>query len=678
MTSGYNKYVPLAVAMILFILAALGLRLWSSNRAFLIEGPANIHQGPDGLVYIVNDAKLYIHDTDGILMESVPLERFGLEKARGDFWIFRNGDLLLRKETTTKLSCKRELETYFRDGSSKQDGIDSSDGILQRCNIRSYICLPFGSGQDAFKKIGAFKVFIDEDRDNVYITDTPAHQLLLYNLQGELKRKSDARFLYPNGVVGGSDGLLYIADTNHHEIVAVDPSYNSLGNKERRFSILNTISTPDKQWPFALGQDRNNRWWVLNAGNDMRYGDLVIYDESGNLFKRVELPENADPTAVAVLADRVLVTDPSLMRVYSVALNGELQEDFGSLTFKIDGLEKLRERNLYMLLSSLMLYAVLLGAIAAIIVAWKAQLASAAQSKEQAAQSIVAEKEEGPDPGSDMQIDQSVDSNSRSEAILVPYLPASQGWTWFSDALMIVKKSFRIYAVLFLVTLLQWQGVVRIPKVGYLLLIFLSPLLIGILMMISQRVVKNNDINVRKVKIRSAVISLLFVGGAYCLVLGLCAGIALLMTGQSAAALVILGMSSEVGGILSPESAVSLLMTALVLLVILFALSAASWFAPPLIVFKGLSGKNAMTTSFKAVFRNFGAFSLFSIVLGGIFLVALVSMIVIPGILFIPLGLTTFIKPMSMVMGFLFWPMISPFITLSIYTSYVRIFESNA
>jgi hypothetical protein len=365
------------------------------------------------------------------------------------------------------------------------------------------------------------------------------------------------------------------------------------------------------------------------------------------------------------------------MRVYSVALNGELQEDFGSLTFKIDGLEKLRERNYYASLSSVMLYAILTGAIAVIIVAWKAQLASATQSKELAAQGIIQEKDEEPVRSSDMKIDSTADNNGKSVVVPVLRFPASQGWTWLSDALLIAKNSFRIYAVLFLVTLLQWQGVIRIPKAGYLFLMFLSPLITGILMIISQMVVKNKAINVRKVTIRSAIIDLLFVGGAYCFVLGLCAGIALLMTGKSTAVLVILGMSTDFSGIVSPESAVSLLITALFLLVILFALSAATWFAPPLIVFKGLSWKNAMTTSFKATLRNFGAFTLFSIVLCGIFLVALVAMLVIPGIVFIPLGLTTFIKPMGTVMAFLFWPMFAPIIMLSIYTSYVRIFENN-
>ena len=675
MTLGNNKYVPIAVVMILFILTALGLRLWSSNRAFLIEGPANIHKGPDGLVYIVDDSKLYVHDVDGVLMDIIPLDRFGLEKARGDFCVFRNGDLLLRKETTTKLSWKRELETYFRAGSSKQDGIDSSDGILQRCNLNSNACLPFGSGLDAFKKIGAFKVLIDEDKDNVYITDTPAHQLLLYNLQGDLKRKSDSRFKYPNGIVGGSDGLLYIADTNHHQIVAVDPSYDAFGNTERHFSVLNSISTPDKQWPFALGQDRNNRWWVLNAGHDMRYGDLVIYDASGKLFKRVELPDNSDPTAIAILGDRVLVTDPSLMRVYSVALNGELQDDFGSLTFQIDCLDKLSDREFYLFLSSMMLYAILIGAIAAIVLAWKAQLASATRSQEQVSQSIAQDWDEELVQGSAMQIDRNTDSIRETEAIPVPRFPASQGWTWLSDALLIAKSSFRIYALLFLVTLLRWQGVVRIPKAGYLLLVFISPLIVGIMMVISRMVVNGNTINVKKVKMRPHIIDLLFVGGVYCLVLGLSAGIVQLMTGKSTAALVILGISTDLGGILTQGSAVPLLFTALILLVILLALSAASWFAPPLIVFKGLSCRNAMMMSFKAVVRNYLAFNLFSIVICGIFLVSLVAMIVIPSLVFVPLGLATFIKPMGMVMAFLFWPMLAPIITLSIYTSYVRIFE---
>jgi hypothetical protein len=257
-TIGNRKYLLPVLLLLFLILAALGIRLWALNRSLLIEGPANMHMGPDGLVYIMTDSSLYLYNQAGDLIDLIPMERFRIEKARGDFWIFKNGDILLRRETNKKLTCRRELETFFRSGSSKEDKDDTGDGILLRCSRATYACSPFGHGRDAFSKIGAFKVFVDEEKNDVYITDTPAHQLLLYDLNGNLKRKSDAFFLYPNGIVRGHDGLLYIADTNHHRVAAVSSDYDSFGRIERKFSILNTFGTSGKRvavrpWP---GQER--------------------------------------------------------------------------------------------------------------------------------------------------------------------------------------------------------------------------------------------------------------------------------------------------------------------------------------------------------------------------------------------------------------------------------------
>jgi len=672
MTTEKSKYRYQAVLLILLILTALGLRLWASHRAFSIEGPANIRKGPDGLVYIMNDAKLYIHDQDGNLMDIKPLGRFGLERAKGDFWIFNNGDLLLRRETNTKLTFRRELETFFRTGSSKQDRIESSDGILQRCNVNSYECMPFGSGRDAFNKIGAFKVFVDEGRGDVYITDTPAHQLLLYDLNGNLKRKSDVRFHYPNGIAGGNDQLLYIADTNHHRIAAVNPEYSAFGRIERQFSVINTVGPPEKEWPFALGQDRNGRWWVINAGNEMRHGDLVIYDGTGQVFKRVELPENADPTSIAILENRVLVTDPSLMRVYSVALNGELQDDFGSRMFRYDCSDKLHSRNFYATLSSMMLYLILLAAIAAIFIAWKAQASLTKQGIQKPEHVVSREKAEELLQAGDEQTDNiaAVDGG----LVSIPRFPASHGWVWLSDAFSIAKNSSRIYVVLFLVSLLRWQGIVRIPEIGYLLLLFVSPLITGIFMIMSRMVV-NNKTDVRNMKIGPHIADLLYVGTVYCIILGSGAIIAQLITGKSIVPVIMLGKFAEFNRTFSQGVDPSLLIGALLLAGISLVLFAASWFAPPLIVFKGISFKKAMVLSFKAVVRNIRAFNLFAIVLCGIWLVFALAMFVVPGIVFIPLGLSTFVQPVGSIIAILFWPLLAPIITLSVYTSYVRLFE---
>jgi uncharacterized membrane protein len=667
MGTGNRKYILTALFLILFILAALGLRLWALNRMLLIEGPANMRMGYDGLLYIVTDSSLYIYNQEGYLFDIIPLSRFGIEKARGDFWIFNNGDLLLRRETNKRLTWRRELETFFRTGSSKEDRVVNDDGILLRCSKETYECKPFGHGRDAFSKIGAFKVLADEEKDAVYITDTSAHQLLLYGLDGNLKRKSDIFFHYPNGIVRGHDGLLYIADTNHHRVAAVNPAYDSFGRVERNFSILNSLGPPDKVWPFALGQDSNNRWWVINAENGMRNGDLMIYSSDGQVFRHVELPDNADPTSIAILPDRVLITDVSLMRVYSLALNGELQDDFGSLTLKVDSADKLRKKNFYALLSSTMLYMILAAAVAALVIAWKAQAAQRGHKVINQDTSDAGGQNAGMAPFGELPVDSGYVPGSR--------IPASQGWLWISDALRIVRRSSRIYVVLFLVAILNWQGTLRIPQIGHLLALLLSPMIMGMLMLLSRRVADQNSMDIWNMKLRPHVIDLLLAGTAYCLAIGAVAFVVQLISGRSIVAVILLGRVQDFRNMMTPGIDTPLLIGMAILLICSIVVFAASWFTPPLIVFKKLSFERAMMESFKAALRNYWAFNLYGIVLSGFIAVSLIAIFLIPTFIFIPLGLKTFIAPFAAIMAFLFWAAIGPIITLSVYTSYVRIFE---
>jgi hypothetical protein len=84
-----------------------------------------------------------------------------------------------------------------------------------------------------------------------------------------------------------------------------------------------------------------------------------------------------------------------------------------------------------------------------------------------------------------------------------------------------------------------------------------------------------------------------------------------------------------------------------------------------------------MVESFKAVMRNYWAFNLYSIVLTGFIAIALIAMFLVPALIFIPLGLKTFIAPSAAIAMFLFGAAIGPVVTLSVYTSYVRIFEMS-
>lgn len=366
MTARHKK---IAIFLILFILAALAVRLWASDRAVSVAGPSTIRMAGDGTIYVVCDTRLYRHDKQGRLIDLVPLDNFGIAQYIGDFWVFRNGDILLRREVSQKPSFFREIEMFLRSGTGERDAIDSHEGILQRCGSKTSSCTPFGAGSDAFKKMGTFKLFVDEDRENAYIADTLAHQLLLYDLGGNLKGKSDIIFRFPNQIQLGHDGLLYVADTNNHRVAAVSTDAATLGSVERHFSIARRESSPGRVWPFAFAQAPDGHWWVIQAGNDMRNGDLMVYDEDGKFIERVQLPRDADPFSLIALADRVLVTDPSLMRIYTVSLSGELLEDFGSEVLLLKLVDLARKQEHSDRLSKAALAALIVALAAAVVLA---------------------------------------------------------------------------------------------------------------------------------------------------------------------------------------------------------------------------------------------------------------------------------------------------------------------
>jgi len=368
MKKNETKYI--AAISIVLILLLLCLRIWASDVAVSFVGPTQIRMGQNGTVYTVSDNILYLHDKDGDLVDVVPLNKFGVEQFIGDFWIYKNGDILIRREVSQKLSAGRELEMYARLGSGEWDGLKDGESILQRCSMDSFACAKFGEGGETFGKITTFKLFVDEDRGHTYVADTLGHQLLGLDDHGVVSQRSHAIFKFPNQIVLENDGLLYVADTNHHRIAGVRTDADNFGIIKHEFRISGDNLIAGCVWPMSLARTPDNRWWVINAGNDMRNGDLVIYDNEGTVIKRVDLPDDADPMSLLALQDKVLVTDPSLMRIYTIGLDGRLLDDFGSTTFKLDASALLRNKRWHEGLSSLSLALMLALLVLALIMAW--------------------------------------------------------------------------------------------------------------------------------------------------------------------------------------------------------------------------------------------------------------------------------------------------------------------
>ena len=328
MTSSSSTKVNIFFAIILIVLA-LAIRLWTSHKSDDILGPLMMRTGPDQTVYIPCDDKLYLYGHDGGLVDMLPLSGFGIDRYIDDFWVYGNGELLLRKEVSSRSFAARVVETFKTPGARMLDRIIANESVMQRCRLEGFACRTLLYGGEILDSLGIFRLFADEATDSLYVSDNLGRELLLLDMEGKLVRKSGRSFAYPNQLTLGNDGLLYVADTENHRIAAIRPDYKEFGTIKREFNVAGKVG---KIYPTALAQTPPGEWWVVAAGVSMQKGALMIYGTDGTFIRSVSLPKGADPHSLVVLEDRVIVSDPTLMRIYSIGFDGNLQDDFGSDT----------------------------------------------------------------------------------------------------------------------------------------------------------------------------------------------------------------------------------------------------------------------------------------------------------------------------------------------------------
>ncbi len=254
---------------------------------------------------------------------------------------------------------------------------------------------------------------------------------------------------------------------------------------------------------------------------------------------------------------------------------------------------------------------------------------------------------------------------------------AGQGWYWIKEGALIFIKNPKVCLLFFIVSLIRWKVLVRMPTFGYLILIFLTPLIVGILFWVCHISLQNGKFESKSfvVSLRSFSAELLRVGFIYSAGLILSAAIMQIITGNSTATMAILGDVKALSRIMSHGRVTSILFaSALIPLVASFFLFFSAWFAPALVVFDGHKAKEAMKLSLKAAYRNAAAFTLYGIILGGMWVAYLIAMYLIPGIILISIGFSPFLLPTINTLSVLFWPIISPIILMTVYTSYINVF----
>lgn len=351
----------LVAAVIVGVLLASGVRLWASGQAQDISGPTRLRLCEDGKVYAVTGEQLLVLTDTGELLDQIPLSRFGLHEFVGDFWVNAQQEILLRAQRPEG-GLRRWLRVTWRIGGDGGDQMPEGIAALQWCPLAGGPCRPFGP---SFRSTRTFHLAIEKASGAVLIADTAQHRLLRFDSKGALQGSNAEHFRFPNALLIGQDGLLYVADTNHHRIVAVALDVQGFGKPQREFAVQTASSTSDRRWPMGIAQTPDGAFWTINANGNMADGDLMVYGNDGHFKQKLHLPPQADPLSLLLVKDRVLVADPQSFQIQTFDLQGGPRRAFGDEAFNTHMAQLQRKRQRFAALSTGTLVAIVALALMA-------------------------------------------------------------------------------------------------------------------------------------------------------------------------------------------------------------------------------------------------------------------------------------------------------------------------
>ncbi len=222
-------------------------------------------------------------------------------------------------------------------------------GLVHRCRLANPSCVPFTTDPRFAQLEGSFELAANDDRSQVYLAHTTRHAIHLFDVSGNWIATSDAAGLYefPHRPVAVASAL-YVADTNHHRLVAIDREAARFGREVESFSTQTSLGRHGRVYPIAHRRLPDGTWWVVIGDGRLQYADVIVFDGSGKPLRRLDLPDDASPIALEVVDERVLAPDPVNLRVEAFTLSGEPVGEFGDAAFR-EQLKRLRAlKSMYM------------------------------------------------------------------------------------------------------------------------------------------------------------------------------------------------------------------------------------------------------------------------------------------------------------------------------------------
>jgi hypothetical protein len=235
----------------------------------------------------------------------------------------------------------------------------------------------------------------------------------------------------------------------------------------------------------------------------------------------------------------------------------------------------------------------------------------------------------------------------------VRQVDAKQGWQWIVTGFGLFRKIPLVWIILCFTLVLIAFTLALIPMAGQFIFTLLSPVFLAGIMMGCKALEQGEGLEISHLLagFRSNPAPLITIGGIYLVGQILILGVFMLVGGDVLMGLLMEGKRVDENELKSVSG--DMLSASLVGLTLSIPLLMAAWFAPLLVIFKGVPPLEAMRLSFFACLKNIVAFQIYAVIL-----------VVLTIIAAVPYGLGLFV--------------LAPTLFASIYTSYKDIFESSA
>jgi hypothetical protein len=356
------KGKSLIAACLIIPIAVITLAIYLyANQAKLDIGHYGFFRTIDNQMVVQFDQHLVWLDQYGREQQAFDLQTLDI-KARGDYDFFSNGDLLVY-HSTRKPGLLEGIASFMRLQKRDYQATRGRDGFY-RCDLQTLECVNFAPQLPSVE--ASSRLVIDRRTDTVYFSDTPAFRLYKIDSAGNTIATSDTEtFRFPNQLLL-ADGALWVADTNHHRIAAVDTADGSFAEVREEFSVN---LGGEYRWPHQLTADAEG-WWMIVGDNSMAHGRVVHFSSDGTRGKILDLREIRDPVALKYWQGGLWIADFSLPLLQVYSTDGKLLPAVESDTLDTLTAESLADFNRYQALGYLGVGGLILVLISGFAAAW--------------------------------------------------------------------------------------------------------------------------------------------------------------------------------------------------------------------------------------------------------------------------------------------------------------------